>query len=104
MAWTQFGLFNGKMLREKRFFEEGVYGEAGNGYEDDWLWNEMHQDDYISYYLPKPLYYHEQHGGQRWLDKKGIENKNEERKALFVAKWGKTWYEKERHYEYTKTL
>jgi glycosyltransferase involved in cell wall biosynthesis len=102
MAWTQYGLFNAKMLKSLKFMEDGVYGEPGNGYEDDWLWHDMKEKGFVSYYVPDVLYYHEQHGGQRWLDSKGLPNKNEERKALFIERWGtgSAWYEKERHYDY----
>jgi glycosyltransferase involved in cell wall biosynthesis len=102
MAWTQYGLFNARMLKDLKFVEEGVFGEAGNGYEDDWLWHAMKEKGFVSYYVPDVLYYHEQHGGQRWLDAHGLPNKNEERKAMFIERWGEgsAWYEKERHYDY----
>lgn len=93
MAWTQYGLFRGDMLRKLRFYDEGVFGQAGNGYEDDWLYHEMKELGYKSYYVPNVMYYHEAHGGQRWLDQKKIDNRNKERKAIFNQRWGKSWHE-----------
>lgn len=94
MAWTQYGLFRGEMLRALKFYEEGVFGEAGNGYEDDWLYRHMLEGGYKSYYVDKVLYYHEAHAGNRNLKALGIDNKNKERKELFNAIWGKAWHEK----------
>lgn len=93
MAWTQYGLFRGDLLRTIRFYDEGVFGEAGGGYEDDWLYHEMKERGYESYYVDGVLYYHERHGGQRWLDAKAMKNRNEERKAIFNKRWGKSWHE-----------
>lgn len=87
MAWTQYGLFRGEFLRHVRFYEEGVFGEAGNGWEDNFLYLDMLKQDYQSYYIDGVLYYHEAHGGQKWLTEKGVANRNAERKAIFQAAW-----------------
>lgn len=102
MAWTQYGLFDGKMLRTLRFITEGAFGEAGNGFEDDMLWHDMERNGYKSYYVSGILYYHEAHGGQRWLDRKEMDNRNAERKALFLAKGGKPWNQKPYHQDYLR--
>lgn len=95
IAWTQYGLFRGDLLRECKFVTEGAFGEAGNGYEDDWLWQDMESRGYHSYYLPDVLYYHDKHGGQNWLDKKDLSNKNTERYELFKKHWHDVaWHDK----------
>jgi glycosyltransferase involved in cell wall biosynthesis len=88
MAWTQYGLFNGDFLRTTRFVEEGVFSEAGNGYEDDWCYQDMLAADFKSYYVDDVLYYHEAHAGNRNLKAKGVDNKNKERLELFQKRWG----------------
>lgn len=98
MAWTQYGLFRGDLLRQLRFYDQGVFGEAGNGYEDDWLYKDMRRAGFKSYYVPNVLYYHEKHGGQRWLTQKGKDNKNEERREVFTNYWKDTpWHFKVPH-------
>lgn len=87
MAWTQFGLFRGDLLRKVRFIEEGAFGEAGNGYEDNYLYMDILKAGLKSYYLPDVLYYHEAHGGQKWLTEKGMDNKNTERRVIFDRAW-----------------
>lgn len=85
MAWTQFGLFDGELLRRVRFYAEGVFGVAGNGYEDNFLYLDILKAGLKSYYVPNVLYYHEAHGGQDWLTKHGMPNHNEERRTIFNA-------------------
>lgn len=94
MAWTQYGLFRGDFLREVRFPTEGVFGEAGVGYEDDWLYREMRERGLKSYYVPNVLYYHEKHGGARFLKAKGLPVRDDERLAAFTKRWGQVefWY------------
>ena len=94
MAWTQYGLFRGNLLREIGFVTEGVFGEAGIGYEDDWLYQEFLARGFKSYYLEGLIYYHERHGGARWLKKMGLPIRDEERKKAFKDKWNcSTWIE-----------
>jgi len=93
MAWTQYGLFRGDLLRETKFIEEGVFGEAGWGAEDDYLHHEMTAKGYVSLAVDKPIYYHFAHSGLRELQKAGLETKMAERIKILEARWGKnaTW-------------
>lgn len=95
MAWTQYGLFDGDFLREVRFPEHGAFGEPGVGYEDDWIYREMCERGLKSYYVPNVIYYHEKHGGARFLKAKGMPVRDDERKALFAERWGDVtfWYQ-----------
>lgn len=103
MAWTQYGLFDGKMLRDLGFVTSGAFGEPGVGYEDDWLWHEMARIGKKSYYLPDLVYYHEQHGGKRYLEAHGLPVRDDERKAEFLARWReRPWYDKPLHTEWAK--
>lgn len=95
MAWTQYGLFRGAFLRRTRFVTEGAFGEAGSGFEDDWLYHEMLAQGLFSYYVSNVLYYHDQHSGVRYLKERKLSLKQEERKAIFKKKWNtETWQER----------
>lgn len=87
-AWTQYGLFRGDWLRTHPFVTEGPFGEAGNGYEDDWCYRQMLADGMKSYYVDGPLYFHDAHSGNRNLKAKGVSNRNAERRALYLERWG----------------
>lgn len=101
MAWTQYGLFRGDLLRKLRFYDQGVFGEAGIGYEDDWLWHAMKQAGYDSYYVPDVLYYHERHGGARFLEARGLPVRSDERYEIFKKHWNsKAWNEKVIHQDW----
>jgi GT2 family glycosyltransferase len=89
MAWTQYGLFKGDLLRKVKFYDKGVFGEAGYGYEDTWLWYEMMSRGYKSLSCSAPIYYHFAHGSFRELGKQNKEHKMLERKKIFEKKWGK---------------
>jgi len=89
MAWTQYGLFRGDMLRELRFVELPPYNEAGYGCEDDWLYQEMEKAGYVSLAVDKPVYYHHAHSGWRELHKAGVQDKMIERVKLFEKCWGR---------------
>lgn len=103
MAWTQYGLFRGDLLRECRFYAEGVFGKAGNGLEDDWLWHDMKERGYASYYVPDVWYYHEAHGGARFLKAKGLPTYTEERREIFRKHWEKPlWNEKPLHLDWLR--
>lgn len=103
MAWTQYGLFRGDLLRECRFYAEGVFGECGIGYEDDWLWHDMKERGYASYYVPDVLYYHEKHGGARFLKAKGLPVRSDERYEIFKKHWKQpVWNEKPLHLDWLR--
>jgi glycosyltransferase involved in cell wall biosynthesis len=89
MAWTQYGLFRGDLLRKVKFVTEGAFGEAGYGFEDDWMHHEMKSLGYNSSACSLPVYYHFAHGGWRELGKAKKEDKMNERKRIFEKKWGK---------------
>ncbi len=103
MAWTQYGLFRGDLLREIRFYDEGIFGESGIGYEDDWLWHDMKARGYASYYVPNVTYYHERHGGARFLKAKGLPVRSDERYKIFKKHWKQpAWNEKELHLDWKR--
>lgn len=103
MAWTQYGLFRGDLLREIRFYAEGIFGESGIGYEDDWLWHDMKARGYASYYVPNVTYYHERHGGARFLKGKGLPVRSDERYEIFKKNWKQpAWNEKELHLDWKR--
>lgn len=87
MAWTQYGLFRGDLLRSIQFHAEGVFGEPGVGYEDDWYFQELNARGLKSYYYPLLTYYHERHGGARFLNAKGLPVRDAERQAAFKSRW-----------------
>lgn len=93
MAWTQYGLFNGQLLREYKFIEDGAFGEKGWGFEDDDYYHQMKQLGYVPLAVNKPIYYHEAHSGVKELirteSKDFFEQKMKERKKLFEKRWGK---------------
>lgn len=89
MAWTQYGLFRGDLLRKVRFYDEGVFGEAGYGFEDDYLYYEMKELDYESLSISLPIYYHFAHTGWRELDINNKEDNMAKRKVILEKKWGK---------------
>ena len=91
MAWTQYGLFDGDMLREVKFPVQGAFGEPGHGYEDDWLYHEMRRLGYRSLSVDAPVYYHDAHKG---LIQLGDQAKTNQRAAIFHMHWGFTgWRE-----------
>jgi len=65
IAWTQYGLFKGDLIRKYKFPEYGIWGKAGYGYEDDYLNALMEKHGYVSYHCTKPLYYHKAHTTKR---------------------------------------
>lgn len=89
MAWTNYGLFRGDLLRKVRFIEEGAFGEAGYGLEDTYLHKEMEKLGFVSLACSLPIYYHEAHGGLRELGKAGKDIKFNQRTKIFEKKWGK---------------
>jgi glycosyltransferase involved in cell wall biosynthesis len=95
MAWTQYGLFRGNLLRKVKFTEVPPFNEAGYFFEDDWLNHEMKQLGYVPLSCSLPIYYHFAHRGYIELEKTGTENKVEERRKVFQKKWGKnnSWQE-----------
>ena len=89
MAWTQYGLFDGDLLREIRFHDKGCFGEFGHGYEDDWLFHEMQEHQYASVAVNAPLYFHDGHYSLRLLKQMGLPDRGAERAEAFYEKWGR---------------
>jgi glycosyltransferase involved in cell wall biosynthesis len=89
MAWTQYGLFRGDLLRNVKFITEGAFGEAGYGLEDDDFHKEMKRRGFTSLACSCPIYYHEAHGGIRELNRAKKDTKMKERKKIFEKRWGK---------------
>jgi glycosyltransferase involved in cell wall biosynthesis len=89
MAWTNYGLFRGELLRKVKFIEEGAFGEPGYGLEDSDLHKEMEKLGFISLACSLPTYYHAAHGGLRELDRDNSDYKFKERTKIFEKKWGK---------------
>lgn len=85
MAWTQYGLFR---KTDQKFPDFDPFDTAGIGYEDDWYYQEMKSNGLESYYIEKPLYFHDAHAGKRELTRAKNEFREEERKAAFVKKFG----------------
>lgn len=88
MAWTQYGLFNGDMLRAMNFITDGVFGEPGHGYEDDWLYHQMRQAGYASLAVNAPYYYHDAHYSLKLLKGLNMPSNTEARGAVFHDTWG----------------
>lgn len=88
MAWTQYGLFDGTLLRAFRFHADGVYGEPGHGYEDDWLFHELKAVGAESLAVDAPLYYHDGHYGLNLLQATNVPDKGKERAEAFYKRWG----------------
>lgn len=86
-AWTQYGLFHGDFLKKTKFYAEGVFGIAGTGSEDNWLYMDILKAGLKSYYMDGVLYYHEAHKGSVELKKRGLPLHDVERKAIFEAFW-----------------
>lgn len=92
MAWTQYGLFVGDLLREVKFYDKGAFGEQGYGLEDDWFYHDMKARGLTSLSVNKPVYYHEAHTGIKEIIKASSRElliKNmEKRRAIFYERWG----------------
>lgn len=58
IAWTQYGLFKGDIIRKYKFPEYGVFYGEGWGFEDDWIHAKLSEDGYTSLYCTKPFYWH----------------------------------------------
>lgn len=87
MAWTQYGLFRGDFLRKTKFTEIPPFDEAGYGYEDDFLFQEMKKQNLASLAVDKPIYYHHAHATWRALD--GTPDRMDDRAKAFAKVWGK---------------
>lgn len=99
MAWTQYGLFRGDMLRKLRFYQDGCFGEFGHGYEDDWLFHDMQEAGYKSISVNAPLYYHDGHYSLRLLKAMNLPDRGAERAEVFYGRWGRQngWRERMAH-------
>lgn len=88
MAWTQYGLFTLEFLLGHPFVTEGPFGEAGHGYEDDWMFSEIEAEGKHCYYINVPLYYHDANKGLRNLNEDGTPTQGNERQMVYYNKWG----------------
>jgi glycosyltransferase involved in cell wall biosynthesis len=88
MAWTQYGLFRGGLLRKTKFIDIPPYDKPGYGLEDDWLHHEFISQGYVSLSCSLPLYYHFAHGGIRELFNTDIDVNTKARQKVFEKKWG----------------
>lgn len=86
MAWTQYGLFR---LTKQRFAEKPPFDGPGMGYEDSYFYHEMKANGLESYFIERPLYYHDAHSGARELKEAKLPTREKERREAFEAKWGK---------------
>lgn len=92
MAWTQYGVFRNT---GQKFPEEYPFDRAGHGYEDSfWYW-EMKEKGLESYFITKPLYFHDAHAGKRELNKVKMPTLENERREAFEKRFGKVdWMDK----------
>lgn len=89
MAWTQYGYFRNT---GQKFPEEYPFDRAGHGVEDDFYYHEMKEKGLESYFVTKPLYYHDAHAGKRELAKVGAPTLEAERREAFIKRFGEvTW-------------
>lgn len=88
MAWTQYGLFPGDLLREIGFVKTYPFNLPGHGYEDDWLYQEFRSRGRISVAVDAPLYLHDGHYGLRMLKQLDMPDMGAERQATFANRWG----------------
>jgi len=86
MAWTQYGLFR---KTDQRFITKKPFNKPGQGYEDSWYYHEMKSRGLDSWFITKPLYYHQAHSGKRELEKYRLPTFEQDRKKIFENKWGK---------------
>jgi len=96
MAWTQYGLFYGPMLRRLRFVEQPPFDGPGYGFEDDWLYMEMVRQGCRSLHVNRPLYYHQRLTTLTHMGRIAIERTIRRRRAAFEARWG-PWQGHEEH-------
>lgn len=89
MAWTQYGLFRGELLRDIKFVESYPFNLPGHGFEDDYLYHEFVERGYVSLAVDAPLYHHAAHSGLVELEKAGLSSMTDERKKEFEKRWGK---------------
>lgn len=89
MAWTQYGLFRGDLLRKVRFVETPPFNAPGYGLEDDYLHHEMISLGYVSLSCSLPIYFHFNHSGIRELYKSDISVNTKARQKVFEKRWGK---------------
>ena len=89
MAWTQYGLFRGDLLRSAKFPTHGPFGTVGHGYEDDWLYHEMQKRQLRSVAVNVPLYFHDAHYSLKVMKRFNIPSRTEERGVAFQAHWGR---------------
>lgn len=82
MAWTQYGLFKGSIIRNFRFPEKGPFYGPGYGYEDDYLNALLEEAGYKSYYCDHPLYYHKAHSGREQFKDERDRNEEARKEAL----------------------
>lgn len=92
MAWTNYGIFRNT---GQKFIEEYPFDRAGHGWEDDLYYWEMKEKGLESYFVTRPLYYHDAHAGKRELEKLGLPTMEKERMDYFHKKYGNVnWMDK----------
>ncbi len=97
MAWTQYGYFRNT---GQKFPEQYPFDRAGTAYEDSWFYWEMKEKGLESYFITKPLYYHDAHAGKRELEKAGLPTLEQERREAFVKRFGEVdWLDRAIHIE-----
>jgi glycosyltransferase involved in cell wall biosynthesis len=84
IAWTQYGLFKGELVRKYPFPEHKEFGKAGYGYEDDYMNAQMEEKGYKSYHCTRPLYYHDAHKTSQIMGEKKKKESEEKRREVFL--------------------
>lgn len=87
IAWTQFGIFKGDIVRKYKFPEYGPYFGPGYGFEDDWMHAKLEEDGYVSYYCEAPLYYHDKHKTMQLLSPEAYQHSMDTRKAELLRRF-----------------
>lgn len=87
MAWTQYGLFR---KSDQRFPAQPPFDGPGYGYEDSWYYHELRERGLDSYYVERPMYYHDAHSSKRELEKAGLPDNEAARRDAFHARFGQT--------------
>lgn len=92
MAWTNYGIFRNT---GQKFIEQYPFDRAGMAYEDSWWYWEMKEKGLDSYFITKPLYFHDAHSGHRELARLNVPTLEKERMEAFHKKFGEVdWMDK----------
>lgn len=87
IAWTQYGLFRGDIIRRYKFPEYGVWYGRGYGFEDDFIHAKLEEDGYESYFCNKPFYYHDKHRTAQQFSKEEYEKSMNDRKEELLKRF-----------------